>query len=202
MMKMKYPLQTLLAIFLLLSPLAAQAADSKALGREIYHFDKSHTNIMWFVSHIGFSKSMGQFMDYEGQIILDHDNPDQSLVKITFKTASIMTGLPKFDAHLKSADFFDVEKYPTASFTSTKVTLGDAGRATVDGEFTLLGVTKPLTLTVRLNKRAMDIQKNRMRAGFSVKTTVKRSLWGMKNYLPFVGDDVTIRIEAEAMLAP
>ncbi|VAX07600.1 hypothetical protein MNBD_ALPHA03-222 [hydrothermal vent metagenome] len=191
-----------MAAIVLLSPHVALAEDtpaSKLRGQEIYHFDKSHTNIMWFVSHIGFSKSMGQFMDYDGQIILNHGNPALSSVKITFKTASVMTGLPKFDEHLRSADFLDVEKYPTASFISRKVTLLDGNEASVEGDFTLLGVTKPLTLKVRLNKRAMDIPKNIMRTGFSAKTTIKRSLWGMEKYLPFIGDEVTIRIEAEAL---
>ncbi|NOZ66092.1 MAG: YceI family protein [Alphaproteobacteria bacterium] len=189
----------LIAFCLIFSSLPVQAKDT-ITGREVYHFDKNHTNIMWFISHIGFSNSMGQFMDYDGEIILDYDNPDQSSVSITLKTASIMTGLADFDAHLKSADFFNVEKYPTARFVSTKVILGKNNRATVEGNFTLLGITKPLTLKVRLNKRAMDIQKNRMRTGFSAKTTIKRSRYGMKKYLPLIGDDVTIRIEAEALI--
>lgn len=195
----KYFLQLFTTLLMLFSPLLTQAEDIK-LGREVYNFDTDHTNIMWFASHLGFSNSMGQFMEYDGQIILDHGHPDQSSVNITIQTASIMTGLPKFDTHLKSADFFDVEKYPTATFTSTKVTLEDGDKAIVDGNFTLLGITKPLTLKIRLNKRSMDIPKNKMRTGFSVKTTVKRSLWNMKKYLPFVGDDVIIRIEAEALV--
>lgn len=197
-MTIRYSLTVIVAVFTLLSPLAAQA-EVKVTGREVYHFDKAHTSILWFISHIGFSNSVGQFMDYDGQIILDHDNPDQSSVTINIRTASIMTGQADFDTHLKSADFFNVEKYPTATFVSTKVTLLEDNRATVEGNFTLLGITKPLTLKVRFNKRAMDIQKNIMRAGFSVKTTIKRSLWGMKHYLPFIGDDVIIRIEAEAL---
>ena len=186
-------------IILYLSVAATMAADSKLTGREIYRLDKAHTNIMWFISHLGFSNSMGQFMDYQGRIILDHDNPANSSVKVTINTASLMTGQEDFDTHLKSADFFNVEKYPTAIFNSTKVTLQEDNKAVVDGDFTLLGVTHPLTLKIRLNKRAMDIAKNRMRTGFSVKATLKRSRWGMKTYLPLVGDDVIIRIEAEAL---
>ncbi len=192
----KFFMKVATAVFIMLSPLTVQAAT----GIETYHFDKPHTNIMWFVSHIGFSNSMGQFMDYDGKIILNHDNPQLSSVKITINTASIMTGQEKFDAHLKSGDYFNVEKYPTATFNSTKVTLQEDDRATVYGDFTLLGITKPLTLIIRLNKRAMDILKNKMRTGFSVKTTIKRSDWGMTHYLPFVGDDVIIRIEAEALI--
>lgn len=195
----KFFYKTIVVYMALLNSMVAHGEDN-IMGTENYHFDKSHTNIMWHISHIGFSKSMGQFMDYDGQIILNHDNPDQSSVKITIKTASIMTGQAEFDAHLKSADFFDVEKYPTASFISTKVADIEGDKATVEGNFTLLGITMPLTLKVRFNKRAMDIKTNKMRSGFSVKTTLKRSLWGMTNYLPFIGDDVLIRIEAEAIM--
>lgn len=170
------------------------------VGRETYHFDKTHTNIMWFANHIGFSKSMGQFMEFDGQVILDHDRPELSCVTVTLKTASIMTGQEKFDAHLKSSDFFDVENFPTATFISRKVSLLENNKASVEGDFTLLGVTRPLTLKIRLNKRAMDIQTNKFRAGFTASTTVKRSKWGMKKYLPFVGDNVKIRIEAEALI--
>lgn len=198
-MMIKVLMMVLGVILSLASPLEA-LAERQLTGKEVYALDKSHTNIMWFASHLGFSTSMGQFMDYDGRIVLDHDSPDQSLVTITLKTASIMTGQDKFDTHLKSADFFNVEKYPTATFTSTKVTLLGDNRATVEGTFTLLGVTKPLTLKIRLNKRAMDLPTNVMRTGFSIRTTIKRSLWGMKHYLPFVGDDVRIRIEAEALI--
>lgn len=191
----RYFVKAVTAILILSGSVTAQATT----GMETYHFDKSHTNIMWFVSHIGFSNSMGQFMDYDGKIILNHDKPEQSSVTITLETASIMTGQENFDAHLRSEDFFDVEKYPTATFISTKVSLLEDNRATVDGNFTLLGITKPLTLVVRLNKRAMDARKNKMRTGFSIETTIKRSDWGMGYSLPFVGDNVVIKIEAEAL---
>lgn len=195
----RYFLKTVVVLLLGLSPGPGYAEDNVRV-REVYRFDKDHTNIVWYVSHMGFSKSMGQFMDYDGQIILDHDNPAQSSVTITLQTASIMTGLADFDAHLKSADFFDVEKYPVATFTSTKIILLTDRRAKVEGNFTLLGITRPVTLNVRFNKRALDIKTNKMRTGFSIKTTVKRSRWGMKKYLPFVGDNVIIRIEAEALI--
>ncbi|MCK5424187.1 MAG: polyisoprenoid-binding protein [Emcibacter sp.] len=191
--------KAVLVFLLLFSPIAAQA-EVNMVGKEVYHFDKTHTNILWFFNHIGFSNSMGQFMDYDGQIILDHDNPDQSSVTITIKTTSIMTGHAEFDELLRGVDYFHVDKFPTATFTSTKVTLTDEKKATVDGDFTLLGITRPLTLKVRLNKRGMDIIKNKMRTGFSVRTTIKRSRWGLTHYLPFVGDDVIIRIETEALI--
>jgi len=202
---MKISNSLVIMVLLMISPLAVMADEggfSNIKGTEIYHFDKAHTNIMWFADHIGFSRSLGQFMDYDGKIELNFDHPDQSSVMITLKTASVMTGQPKFDDHLKSADFFDVEKYPTARFVSKKITLGEGNNATVEGDFTLLGVTKSLTLQIQMNKRAMDITKNIRRVGFSGKAIVKRSRWGMKKYLPFIGDDVIMRFEAEALITP
>jgi len=175
-----------------------QAAD-KMSGTEKFTFENIHTNILWLADHLGFSKSTGQFLDFSGEFMLNYDAPAESTVEITIQTASISTGLPNFDAHLKTADFFDVEKYPTATFKSTKVTLKTEKTAEVEGELTMLGKSKPLTLQVRFNKRGIDVYKNVPRAGFSVRTTVKRSLWGMEKYLPLVGDDVKLIIEAEGL---
>ena len=136
----KIIIKTMVALLMILSPLTALAADETGGSKETYHLDKRHTNIMWFTSHMGFSNSMGQFMDFEGQVTLDPENPDQSSVTLTIQTASIMTGLEDFDKHLKSADFFDVEKFPTATFTSHKVTLLEDNQASVEGEFTLVRV--------------------------------------------------------------
>lgn len=161
-----------------------------------YGFDKSHTNIIWFAGHKGYSKSMGQFMDFDGDVVLDSDNPAASSVEITISMDSMTTGLAKFDAHLKSPDFFDVAQYSTASFKSTKV-IFQGNRAKVEGDFTLLGKTLPLVLDVVLNKRDTDMSAPEVRAGFSAKATIKRSKWGMNKYVPFIGDDIDIVIEAE-----
>ena len=181
------------------APIFSQA-EEKVTGTETYIFDKSHTNIMWFADHLGFSKSMGQFMDYDGEYVLNFDKPEESRINISIKTASVMTGLPKFDAHLKNADFFDVEKYPTADFKSEEIILKGENEAEVKGSFTMLGVTKPLTLMVKFNKRAMDTYANNIRTGFSVKTKIKRSEFGMNKYVPFVSDEIPLVIETEGLL--
>lgn len=188
------------ATFLLLFSYATLQAQENPTGQEAYDFDPDHTSILWFANHIGYSDSSGQFMDFDGDIMLDYDNPAQSSVKITIETASIRTGLDDFDAHLKSKDFFHVEQFPTMTFESRKVTLTGDRTAEIEGDLTLLGQTKPVALRARFNKRGMDIQKNFLRTGFSVRTTIKRSDWGMKAYLPLVGDEVDILIEAEGLI--
>ena len=182
--------KTLLATSMLLLAGQAQAADT-------YTFDKSHTNIMWFASHLGFSDSMGQFMDYDGKLVLDEDKPENSSVEVTIKTASVMTGIEKFDDHLRSPDFFDSAKYPDAVFKSTKVELTGEKSAKVEGELTMLGKTKPLTLDVTLNKIGENPFAEKTVAGFSATATIYRSHYGINYALPAVPDEVDIRIETE-----
>lgn len=171
----------------------------QAHAAERYEFDKNHTNIMWFASHFGFSHSMGQFMDYDGHFTVDKENPENSNVTITIKTKSIMTGLDDFDEHLKGNSFFKTMEFPTATFTSTDVELADDDSARVTGDFTLLGVTKPVTLDVKMNKIGVNPYNQKHVAGFTAKTTIKRSDFGMKYALPGIHDDVNIHIEAEGI---
>jgi polyisoprenoid-binding protein YceI len=92
-----------------------------------------------------------------------------------------------------------VEKYPTAVFESTHITLIEEESAKVKGNFIMLGRTNEITLKVRFNKRAMDPILNRMRTGYSIRSTMKRSQWGMDQMLAFVSDEINITIEAEAL---
>ena len=184
-----------MALILLLGSVFPAAAAEK------YVFDKSHTNIMWFASHFGFSDSMGQFMEYDGHILLDRDTPENSAVEVNIHTASVMTGLEKFDAHLKSGDFFDVDTFPLATFKSTRVDVIDRQHAKVLGDFTLLGKTHPLLLQVTLNKIGVNPYNQKQTAGFDVSATLKRSEFGMDYALPGVGDEVKLQIKAEAVLA-
>lgn len=165
---------------------------------ESYKLDPNHTNIYWHANHFGFSTPSGKFADVEGTLKLDDAKPENSSVKVTVKPASIVTGIPKFDTHLKSADFFDVQKYPTATFESTKVTPAGDNTAKVEGNLTLHGVTKPITLNVKLNKIGEHPLTQKKAAGFSAETTIRRSDFGMSFGVPNVSDEVKITIETEA----
>ncbi len=173
---------------------------SSVKAADVYEFDTTHTNIMWFASHFGFSDSMGQFMEYDGHFTIDEANPENSSVEITIQTDSIMTGLDKFDDHLKSEDFFAVEKHPVAFFKSTKVKRTGENTADVMGELTLLGITRPLTLQVKKNKIGKNPFNQKQTAGFTAKTTIKRSEFGMDYALPGIPDEVDILIETEGIL--
>ena len=188
---MKKTLLALTAATLISTPAFAET--------ETFEFDKTHTNIMWFASHGGFSDSMGQFMDYDGKIILDENSLENSSVTIDIKTASMMTGLPKFDKHLKSPDFFDIEKHPIATFKSVTIKEVEENKLEVTGDFTMLGVTKPLTINATVNKIGENPFNNVKTMGVSAETVIKRSDFGMNYGIDWgISDDVKIKIELEA----
>lgn len=171
-----------------------------AMAAEKFEFDKNHTNIMWFANHAGFSDSMGQFMDYDGHILLDEDNIEKSSVQIDIQTGSMMTGLAAFDKHLTNKDFFNVLRHPTATFKSTAVKKVNDKDLEVQGELTMLGITKPLTLNATINKIDMNPFTDQKTIGASVEATVKRSEYGMDYAIDWgISDDVKIQIELEAL---
>lgn len=181
------------AVVMFAMPVAAQAA-------ETYHFDPNHTNINWNANHFGFSSPSGRFGLKDGSITLDEATPANSSVNVTIDVKGLVTGIPKFDEHLKTADFLDAEKFPEATFKSTKVEPGADNTAKVTGDLTLHGVTKPVVLDVKLNKQGENPMTKVKSVGFSGKTVIKRSEFGIDKYVPNVSDEVTIAIEAEAGL--
>lgn len=165
-----------------------------------YTFDPSHTYVHWSVDHFGFSKPSGKWMA-EGTLWVDEAKPEDSKFEVKIKLDRIVTGIPKFDTHLKSADFFEVAKYPIATFKSTKVTVTGDKSAKVTGTLNLHGITKPITLDVQLNRVADHPISNKKTAGFSATTTIKRSDFNLGKFAPGVSDDVSVEIEAEATIA-
>lgn len=165
---------------------------------EKYLLDKPHTQVMFFVDHLGFAKSSGKFLDYTGEIMLDSGNPAASSVDVTIQTVSIEMGDKTWNEHLSAEKWFNVATYPTMTFKSTKVEVSGEHTANVTGDLTLHGVTKLVTLAVTHNKSGKHPFMNRMETGFSATATIKRSEFGMTEAVPMVGDDVEIRIEAEA----
>lgn len=187
----QFLMATVMGMALLSAPMMAQAADT-------YTLDPSHTNIFWHADHFGFSTPSGKFSDVSGTLVLDEQKPENSKVDVTIKTASLVTGIPKFEEHLKSKDFFDVAKFTQATFVSDKVTVTGKDTAKVAGVLTLHGVSKPVVLDVKLNKIGEHPMTKEKAAGFSATTTVKRSDFGMSYALPGVADEVKITIESEA----
>ena len=183
-----------LASLLALATFGAQAADR-------YTIDPTHTQVEFTYSHFGFSNITGRFDTVESEFLFDVQDPTKSSVKVTIPMASLSTGVEKLDAHLLNADFFDAEKFPTATFTSTAVTAAGEGQLKVAGDLTIHGVTRPVVLDVTINKIGEHPMAKTPAAGFDARTVVKRSDFGVGNYAPGVSDEVTIEITVESRLA-
>lgn len=167
------------------------------LAATTYTLDPFHTNINWKASHFGYSSPSGKFTKSEGSFTLDDAKPEASTLTVTIYTDSLITGIPKFDEHLKSKDFLNVAANNKATFVSTKVVKLSDQTADVEGNFTLNGVTKPLTLHVTLNKVGISPASNKQTAGFSATAVIKRSEYGITYAVPGVSDEVIIEIEVE-----
>ena len=185
------------ALFVPFSAVALAAATPGTA--ETYTLDSGHTYVLWHISHFGFSNPSGKWLA-NGTLILDETHPQNSKVDVTIQTDTIDTGIPKLDEHLKSKAFFEVEKYPTATFVSDKITMNGKNAAKVHGMLTVHGVTKPVTLDVTLNKIGVNPISMKKTAGFSAKAKIKRSDFDMTTLIPGLGDEVKLDIEAEGAL--
>jgi polyisoprenoid-binding protein YceI len=170
-----------------------------AYALETYKLDNSHTSVTFHINHFGFSNPSGKWYA-DGTLLLDEKNPENSKLDVLINTASLNTGIDKLDEHLKSKDFFDVKQFPTATFISNKIILTGKDSAKVRGSLTLHGITKAITLDVKLNKIGVSPVTNIKTAGFTATTILKRSDFGIDNYLPNLSNEVKLNIEAEAIL--
>jgi polyisoprenoid-binding protein YceI len=182
---------------LALAACMAFGANTFAAAADSYTLDPTHTFPRFEISHFGFSTHRGQFNKTTGKLVLDRAAKTGS-VEITVQTASVGTGDPKLEEHLRSADFFNVEKFPTMVFKAKTVKFNGDVPASAEGELTLLGVTKPLTLTISRVKCAPHPMMKKDACGAEVTGMLKRTDFGMKTYVPNLGDEVTLHIQIEA----
>jgi len=176
---------------------ADASTDIKDMPTGAYQLDPNHASITFKINHLGFSRYTGRFDKMEATLNFNSGAPEQSALDVTIYPNSINTNNAKLEEELRGDKFFDVIKYPRATFQSTKVERTGPATGKLIGDFTFLGVTHPLALDVTLigaGKRPMD---GKMVLGFSATGSFKRSDYGLQNLLPLVGDDVTLEIEAE-----
>ncbi len=179
---------------------ASPLAFGPALAADTFSLDPAHTQTVFTVSHLGYSTITGNFHDLKGSVVLDQDKPNNSRVEVVIGTATVDTGLAARDNDLRSKNFFNVAEFPSMTFKSTSVRRTGPKTADVIGDLTLLGVTKPEVLKVMLNRIAPDqLRNNATVAGFTGTTTIKRSEFGMKAYVPYIGDDVKVTINFEGL---
>ena len=191
-----------LALTALASPLFAAPAP--------FTFDPAHCEISFMIRHF-FSKVPGRFNEFSGTVMLDEKDLAASSVDVTIKAASIFTNNERRDKDLKSPNFFSVDSFPSITFKSTKVTPGEGGKLTIDGNLTMHGVTKPVVLQGSfLGAGQLNIEGGYnvgYRAGFEATTTINRKDWGitwnraLDQGGTMLGDDVSIKLGVEAVRA-
>ena len=194
------PRTVVIAIFTAAATLAAppsRAADLAKAEPGHYVLDKSHAKVVFSINHLGFSTYYGFFPDLSGTLDLDPTAPAKSALSVTINVAGMVTTDPKLDAKLKSDTFFDTAKFPKATFKSTALEVTGEGRGKLTGDLTLHGVTKPVTLDVTFNGAGTPPMTQLYVVGFDAVGTLKRSDFGIKNFVPLVGDEVTLRISCE-----
>jgi polyisoprenoid-binding protein YceI len=175
------------------APAVAQVPAGVTSGT--YKVDTGHTQVLFTVMHLGISEYTGQFTQPTGSLVLDTANPSNSKVEVTFPIDKVSTTVPALDGHLKTADFFDAANFPTGKFVSTKVTVNGMN-ATIAGDLTLRGVTKPVVLQAKFTGGGPHPMSKKPNVGFTATAMIKRSDFGVKYGIPMVSDDVKLVINA------
>ncbi|MET3108504.1 polyisoprenoid-binding protein YceI [Oxalobacteraceae bacterium GrIS 2.11] len=178
--------------------LIAAMSSSAFAAPETFVIDGTHTMPRFSYSHFGYSKQLSRFDKASGTIVLDKAAKTGS-VDVTIDMTSVDTGSTLFNGHIQGEDFFDTAKYPTATFKSTKVNFDGDKPSTVEGNLTIKGVTKPVTLTLSSFQQMQHPMLKKDAIGANASTVVKRTDFNAGKYAPYVGDDVTIDIAVEAI---
>ena len=169
-------------------------------GSGTYDFDneKRHQFITFKISHLGFSWLYGRFNDFDGQFVYDADDPQNSSVNVIIDTSSVDTTNAERDKHLRTEDILYVSEYPEASFKSTRVEIDDNGEADVVGDLTLRGVTREVTLDVKMLGQGKDPWGG-YRMGFEAGTELRLEDFGIPMNLGEASETVEIIISAEGI---
>ena len=182
----------------LATALFAALAGSAIAAPVTYGVDSSHTYPRFSYSHFGYSTQLSSFKNTSGKVVFDAEAKTGS-VDITIDMKSVNTGFDDFNGHIQGEDFLDTAKFPTATFKSTKVVFeGDKPKA-IEGNLTIKGVTKPVTLTVTSFQAMPHPMIKKPALGANAFTVIKRSEFNAGKYAPYVGDEVRIDVAIEAV---
>ncbi len=161
-----------------------------------YQVDPDHTLVAWTVNHMGFSLLEGMFGAAEGSITIDPDRVAKSEVRVAFNVRDLCVTTGAFAQHLKSADLFDADRFPTILFTSTEVRSIDAIRAEIIGNLTIRDINKPVTLDAHFIGAGENPMSGKLNFGFAATATIDRSDFGLGFIVPAVSNKVKLRINA------
>jgi polyisoprenoid-binding protein YceI len=173
-----------------------------AAGTTTWNIDASHSHVEFSVRHLMISTVKGRFGEVSGKVVTDEGDPSRGQVEVTINAASIDTREAQRDAHLRSADFFDAENFPTLTFKSTRIAKASGDDLTVTGDLTIRGTTREVVLDVTSEGRVTDPWGGE-RAGFTAKGKIKRSDFGLTWNMALetggvvVGDEIKISIDVE-----
>ncbi|TFW31290.1 YceI family protein [Duganella callida] len=178
--------------------IAAGVSMTAFAAPESFTSDENHTFSSFSYSHFGYSTQQSRFNSTKAKVTIDRAAKTGS-VEATIDTKSVDTGSKLFDQHIQGEDFLDTAKYPTATFKSTKVNFKGDVPSTIDGNLTLKGVTKPVTLTVTHFQCMDHPMAKKLACGANATATIKRTEFNAGKYAPHVGDDVTLTFAIEAL---
>ena len=182
----------------LAAALAAALVAPAMAAPQTYVVDSSHTCPRFSYSHFGYSTQLSSFKQTSGKVVFDTQAKTGS-VDISIDTRSVNTGFDDFNGHIQGEDFLDTAKFPTATFKSTRVVFeGDAPKS-IEGQLTIKGVTKPVTLSVTSFQAMPHPMLKKPALGANATTTIKRSEFNAGKFAPYVGDEVRIDIAIEAI---
>lgn len=188
----------LLIAGLAITPLHAQIAspDPAKVEAGSYKVETTHAQIIVGISHFGFNDYFGTLSGVDGKLEIDPARPAAASIDVTVPISSLTTSSETLDGTLQSADWFNAAEFPTARFVSTAVTPTGAGTARIEGNLTLHGVTKPITLEATFVGSGLNPMNQAVTVGFSATGKIDRTEFGITRYAPVIGNDVTLTISA------
>lgn len=182
--------------------LALALASTVTLAAPVdYKIDPTHTATVFSWNHFGFSTPSANFSDIQGVIKVDNAKPANSSVNVTIPLSSVNTNVPALDKEFQEEAWFNAAKYPNITFKSTKVETKDKKHFKITGDLTVKGITKPVVFDAVLNKQGEHPMAKVAAIGFNATTSFNRSDFGLGNYVPNVGDKITVNITTEATAA-
>ncbi len=179
--------------------LALIAATAAAQAKSSWKIDPSQTHVGFWVDAIGWPRTAGEFKSFEGRIEIDFDRPSRSRVDFTVAAKSVDANSAALDDYLRSEAFLNVANFPDMRFISTSVEKRDEQHATVTGELTLLGVTRPISMDVEV---ARKLAGSKQRAGFTATGIINRLDFGMNTGYPLISEAIHLTVTTEAFAEP
>jgi polyisoprenoid-binding protein YceI len=180
----------------------ALATSTAAAAPVTYTIDPVHSRVSFYINHLGFSNSSGSFKVAEGSTLtFDNDNWAKSSVAVTIPVKSLELGDATWNSHILDKDWLDLGQFAEIRFKSTKLEKTDATHGKLYGDVTIHGVTKPVTLDLRVNKVGDHFIRKAPAAGFTATTVLHRSDFGVTAYTGAIGEDIDVRIEIESYVA-